>query len=227
MGLREIACLGDTESVPDSCTCGAKLPPDARFCHKCAKPQFDEPVEETPEPVAPPTAAFAAQAPAIGEINFRNSVAVRVAFLAAGISSLLISLPMPMYVAAMWMFLWLFSAGFVAVFLYRRRTGDPVGLRGGARLGWITGIFCFAIATVFFTISVITISRQGGLGEFYRQQLSIKGPPDENVRQFFEILEHPTGLATVLLLSVFFLFILFTLLPTLGGMLGSKVLDRE
>jgi hypothetical protein len=30
-----------------------------------------------------------------------------------------------------------------------------------------------------------------------------------------------------MILSIFLLFILFTLLPTLGGMLGSKVLDKE
>ena len=94
-------------------------------------------------------------------------------------------------------------------------------------MGWITGVFCFVIATVFFTISVLSISRKGGLVEFYRQQLAVKGAPDESVKQFFQVLENPSGLATILILSVFFLFILFTLLPTLGGLLGSKVLDRE
>ncbi len=203
------------------------MPPDARFCHKCGKPQFDEPVEESPAPEPVLAAAFSSQPPLPAEISFHNSAAVRVAFLAAGISSLLISLPMPVYVAAIWMFVGLFSAGFLAVFLYRRRTGAAVGLRGGARMGWITGIFCFVIATVFFTISVFSIASRGGLVEFYRQQLAIKGAPDESVRQFFEVLENPSGLATVLMLSIFFLFILFTLLPTLGGMLGSKVLDKE
>lgn len=203
------------------------MPPDARFCHKCGKPQFDEPVEELPAEEPIPATVILPQPPPVTEINFHNSVAVRVAFLAAGISSLLISMPMPVYVAAIWMFVWLFCAGFLAVFLYRRRTGAAVGLRGGARMGWITGIFCFVIATVFFTISVFSIASRGGLVEFYRQQLAIKGAPDESVRQFFEVLENPSGLATVLMLSIFFLFILFTLLPTLGGMLGSKVLDKE
>jgi hypothetical protein len=213
--------------VPDFCTCGARLPEDARFCHKCGKPQFDEPVEEAPAPAPQAAASPLPVPPPLTEISFRNSAAVRVALLAAGIASLLILMPMPAYVAALWMFLWLFSAGFLSVFLYRRRTGAPVGLRGGARMGWITGVFCFVIATVFFTISVFTISRQGGLVEFYRQQISARGAPDENVRQFFAVLEKPSGLATVLLLSVFFLFILFTLLPTLGGMLGSKVLEKD
>ena len=213
--------------MPDFCTCGAQLPPDARFCHKCAKPQREEfltePVLEQPVLAVPATVLL----PPPTEINFRNSIAVRVAFLAAGIASLLISLPMPMYLTAVWMFLWLFCSGFVAVFIYRRRTGVTVGLRGGARMGWITGVFCFVIATVFFTISVLTISSKGGLVEFYRQQLSVKGAPEESVRQFFQVLESPSGLATVLILSIFFLFILFTILPTLGGMLGSKILEKD
>jgi len=25
--------------MPDNCTCGAELPPDSLFCHKCGKPQ--------------------------------------------------------------------------------------------------------------------------------------------------------------------------------------------
>jgi len=225
--LRGATAVRDTETVPEFCTCGAQLPPDARFCHKCGKPQREEMVAEEvalpPAPVVPDPV----KPPAPGEINFRNSAAVRVAFLAAGIASLLISLPMPVYLTAVWMFAWLFSAGFVAVFLYRRRTGAAVGLRGGARMGWITGVFCFVIATVFFTISVISIASKGGLVEFYRQQLSVKGAPEESVRQFFAVLESPSGLATVMILSIFLLFILFTLLPTLGGMLGSKVLDKE
>ena len=32
-----------TEIVLEFCTCGAQLPPDARFCHKCGKPQYDYP----------------------------------------------------------------------------------------------------------------------------------------------------------------------------------------
>lgn len=213
--------------MPDFCTCGAQLPPDARFCHKCGKPQREESLAEAVPEQPVSAAAERAKLPALNEINFRNSVAVRVAFLAAGAASLLISLPTPMYLTAMWMILWLFCSGFVSVLIYRRRTGASVGLRGGARMGWITGVFCFAIATVFFTISVLSISSKVGLAEFYRQQLSVKGAPEESVRQFFQVLESPAGLATVLILSIFFLFILFTILPTLGGMLGSKLLERE
>ena len=35
--------------MPDFCTCGAELPPDARFCHRCGKPQREEVIPETAE----------------------------------------------------------------------------------------------------------------------------------------------------------------------------------
>ena len=33
--------------MPEFCTCGAELPPDARFCHRCGKPQREETALET------------------------------------------------------------------------------------------------------------------------------------------------------------------------------------
>ena len=212
--------------MAEYCTCGAKLPDDARFCHKCGKPQYELliPDEETPrEPVAttPPPP------PPGSEINFRNTVAVRVAFLAAGITSLLIFLPLPPYFALGWLPVCLCAAGFLAVFLYIRRTGHGVSVRSGARIGWITGTFCFAIATVFMTLTVIALSSGGGLVNSYRDQFRSRGLDDPNVRQLLEVLQNPAGMATILLLSLLFLFVLCTLLPTMGGAFGAKVLAKE
>lgn len=211
--------------MPDFCSCGAQLPPDARFCHKCGKPQFEEPALREEEDQLVPAPAPAVAAPA--EISFRNRTAVRAGFLAAGIASLLISLPMPLYIAMIWILGGLLAAGFLGVFFYIRRTGQALTVRSGARLGWITGVFCFAIITVFFTVSILSIANRGGLAGFYREQFAAKGASDVNVQQFLEILESPGGLATVLILSLLFLFVLFTLLPTLGGALGAKMLAKE
>ena len=40
---------------------------------------------------------------------------------------------------------WLVAAGFLAVLAYRRRTGQRLSWLHGAHLGWICGIFGFAI----------------------------------------------------------------------------------
>jgi predicted amidophosphoribosyltransferase len=46
--------------MPEFCTCGAELPPDARFCHRCGKPQREEIEPETVAPIPPGTPAVVA-----------------------------------------------------------------------------------------------------------------------------------------------------------------------
>lgn len=215
--------MRETGRVPDFCTCGAELVPGARFCHKCGKPQFewhppDEPREEPPRELEP--------APAEVDISFKNRTAVRIGLAMAVLASVLISLPIPMYVNVVWMLMWLVAAGFLAVYVYERRTGQGLSVRKGARMGWITGVFCFSIATIFFTITMVAIARRGGLAEFYRQQLGAQTSARAEVEQLLEILEQPAGAATLIFFTLLVLFCLFTLLPTLGGAMGAKLLER-
>ena len=126
--------------MPDYCSCGAELPQDALFCHKCGKPQrYIQPVEpaEPAAEVAPP-APPAAAAPQPLPLNFHNPIAVRIAFIVALVTALLSWLPLLNIV------LWT-AAGFIAVFLYRRRTGYLLTVRAGMQMGWITGIIFYLI----------------------------------------------------------------------------------
>lgn len=227
----------ETELVAEFCTCGAQLPPDALFCHKCGKPQREIGNVETPSPVVEPNAAPAYPAEPVvvapvapsapPEIGFHNGQAVRSAFLAAALSSLLIFLPTPIYLAAPWMLLWLMFAGFLAVRFYLRRTGLPVSVRGGFRMGWITGIFCFVIAMVSFTITIISIATQeGGLAAFYRKQFTGRVPAGVDLNQMLAMLESPTGLGMMLTFALMLLFLIYTLLPTVGGGLAARIMDR-
>lgn len=208
--------------VPDFCTCGAELPPDSRFCHKCGKPQR----EELPEPVeaALPVAAPPPAVPVAGRIDFHNPVAIRVAFLAASLVWLLDLVPFLSY----GVLLWLLGGGFLSVFLYRRRTGQKLNVRSGVRMGWLTGIFAFVIGTVFYTLAIISISmRAGGLPAFYRQSLSNFGMPSDSVQQALELLQTPGGIATFIVSMLVLLFVVFTLFPVLGGALGARMLSKE
>jgi hypothetical protein len=214
--------------VSESCTCGAKLPPDARFCHKCGKPQYDEPLfQAAAEDSAPVAEVVPPPLPAAkGGISFHNSVAVRVAFLAAGIVTLLLAFPIPSFLAAIWQLVLLPAGGFFAVYLYTRRTGESVSVRAGARMGWITGVFCFAIMMVFLTVSILQIATKDGLPAFFREMVSHSGTP-ELMSQFNDILNSPTGLATLLFGMLLVFFVMITLLPVVGGALGAKVLEKE
>lgn len=175
-----------------------------------------QPAVVAPVPVAAPP-----------EINFHNRAAVRIGFLSAGLVSFANLLPLPPPGVILWLLVWLFAGGFFSVYLYRRRTGQVVSIRGGARMGWITGTFCFAIATVLFTISMLVISTRGGVADFFHKQLAMQRADDANIRQFVEVLQNPAGLATIILLSLLFLFVFFTMVSTVGGAFGAKVLTKD
>src|SRR5438552_13672559 len=102
--------------MPEYCTCGAQLPPDSRFCHKCGKPQREEVVVE--QPPSPPPLNFIAPAAKPLAPSFHNPIAVRVGLFVASFAALLcVLLPFGCVI-------WLPSAGFIAVYLYSRRTGQ-------------------------------------------------------------------------------------------------------
>jgi hypothetical protein len=121
----------------------------------------------------------------------------------------------------------LVGAGFFSVFLYRRRSGHQVlSISNGVRIGWMSGLFCFVIITLLFTINVVLIaiaSREGGMVAFYRQQLTAMGMPEQSIREVLEILGSPLRIGG-LLVSLFFL---FTGLLAAGGALGAKLLRRD
>jgi hypothetical protein len=215
-----------TEIVPEFCTCGAQLPPDARFCHKCGKPQYDYPGLEEAEPISavmePPGLPPAPLIQLSAEIGFHNRLAVRVGFLAAlsAVFIFLVPLPFPF----LRLFVAFVAGGFFAVFLYSRRTGQMLSIRSGARIGWITGIFSFTMVSVLFAIAMVAISNEGGLAKYLRSQLPANDARSESVAQAFN---DPAMLGVLVLLSLAMLFVILTALPIIGGALGAKVLEKE
>ena len=212
--------------MPEFCTCGAQLPPEARFCHKCGKPQYDYPglesAEDTPTPpqVAPALTPPPAQLPA--EISFHNRLAVRVGFLAALAAVFLFMVPVPFpFLRLLFPFV---AGGFLAVFLYSRRSGQMLSIRSGARMGWITGIFSFSMVSVVFAFAMVEVSNQGGLAKFIESQMPVGDARREPIAQ---ALNDPAMLVVMVLISLVMLFVVLTALPMIGGALGAKVLEKE
>ena len=201
--------------MPESCTCGAELPPDALFCHKCGKPQRDiapqERPEEALEPVAKPT--FSPTAP-----SFRNPVAVRVGMMLASLAALLSSIPLIGLLSPVWFF----SAGFLSPFAYRRRTGEPVTMRNGARLGWITGVIGFVISTI---VTLLTAGSQ--LATEMRQQLRNMPIADANMQRTVEALQTPLGIGVLLVAAILVFFAYVMALCTAGGALGARIARKD
>ena len=199
------------------CTCGAELPPEARFCHKCGKPQREELV---PAPEAEPRAREREPAPPPG-IDFRNRLAVRVGLVSGLLANLVILLPYLFLAFPVWML----AAGFVGVRLYVRRSGQPLSVRAGARLGWIAGVLAFVIFTVFFTLNFLVAYSSGLFTD--RGRLSQIPFMQGNVDEVIAMMQNPTELALHLVLSIGVLFVLFAGLSTAGGALGAKGLRRS
>jgi hypothetical protein len=201
------------------CTCGAQLPPDSLFCHKCGKPQREivalEPEPARPVELVPPPAAPAA--PVAGEpqpVNFHNLAAIKVAFLMAFLAMLLSFLP---YVN------WL-AAGFFAALMYRRRTGHFLNLESGLRLGWMTGILMFAIIVVAFTALMVLISAAGGVSGLPAEvRASVDPRMQEMVNEMVKTVRSVPAMAQMLAL----LFVFTTLLGMAGGALGAKFVSRN
>jgi len=218
--------------MPGYCTCGAKLAEDALFCHKCGKPQREiapEEVEEAPQPEfrAEVQQVIAAAAAAPPGINFQNRTAVRTALLSALLGTMLLHFPLPVFLAVFWFLVCLLAAGFVAVYLYHRRTGETLTVRNGVRMGWLTGVFSFLITLVLTLPVLIMVQQQGGLGAALREQMEKAAAPGLNVEEAMRVLESPVALGMVTLFAVGVYFLVFIGVTIIGGALGAKVLEKE
>jgi hypothetical protein len=206
--------------MPDFCTCGAELPPDARFCHKCGKPQREEaPIEPV---VAAPPENLPPPAPRPVAPSFHNPTAVRVGLFVASVTTLLfMALPIGFVV-------WLPAAGFISVYLFSRRTGQSLSVRSGARMGWIAGILSFVIFTVLFTIGTVAIANQpGGLSGAFREALRSRSIPEQQLEDALQVLANPAGQILVYLFALLLWFMVTAVFCTAGGALGAKVLEKE
>ncbi len=206
--------------MPDYCTCGAKLPEDARFCHKCGKPQREEDlrVEEAEAAPAPVIEQPAKAVPQIPPIGFHNRAAVSAA-LVSGIVGFFLSVLSGEVLPAAFI-LGLIAAGFLAVYLYQRRTGEKLSMLHGAHLGWISGIFGFAIMAAILALLAVALSDQSVVDSM-RQQLQGAAARQAQIDQMIQIVHNPS----MMLSGVVVIFFLFTVFPAFGGALGAKFLD--
>ncbi len=79
-------------------------------------------------------------------------IVLRITFApAAALSILLDTIP----IVGFLFIIWSMGAGFMAVWMYRKRTGLPVSVGNGVKLGWITGVFSSVILTIMATATVV------------------------------------------------------------------------
>ena len=208
--------------MPEYCTCGTQLVEGARFCHKCGKPTRDEPelhfeapriiVTATPPPLPLTTD---------DKVSFANPVVLRIAFAAAALSILLDSIPLVNLLCIIWSM----GAGFMTVWMYSKRTGLPVSVTSGAKLGWITGVFSFVICAILITTTMILNGKE--LPEELRRQFTAAWSADPNYQQLLSAFQNPTTFATVIIFMLFCFFLLLSLASVAGGAIGARFSNKQ
>lgn len=154
-------------------------------------------------------------------VNFHNATAVRIGLLMAGAGSLLSAFP-AMAGGLLGLALWWVCAGFLSVYLYRRRTGYRLTVDNGLRMGWITGLLGSTITAVVFTAIMVPLIRGGSLARLYADQFHKMYGSDLTAQQM-KILEDPNTLGIAIVFGLLFSFLIITFLSTAGGALGAKM----
>lgn len=174
-------------------------------------------------PVMPPVLsadlALPPPLPAPPEIGFANSLALRVCLLAASITVFISNLLglLPGDLRAFGSIALLGSSGVLAVFLYLRRGGGPVTVIGGARLGWITGVFCFVILLVLFTIGVLL--SDGKSISAVLEQVAAEQQMDGELKR---IISDRDSTIAMVSFSMLIVFVTMSMMASVGGALGAK-----
>ena len=206
--------------MPEYCTCGTKLVEDARFCHKCGRPTREEPTLAVEVPrivIGPPPLPRAADS----GISFGNPAVLRIAFAAAALAILLDTIPLVNFLCI----LWSMGAGFFTVWMYQRRTGTPISVVGGAKLGWITGVFSIVISTIMVTATVVFSGEE--LSQELRKQIDATWSHNPNYPEILRTLQNPASFATMIVFMLICFFLLLSLASVAGGALGARFSNKQ
>lgn len=208
------------------CTCGAQLPDDARFCHRCGKPQFEEDLarlEAEERAIAPPPPP-PAPVPQAAKIDFANKRALFVS-IAVALFTLVIFTTGSVLIPSALLILPLFCfAGFTASRWYIKQTGQVMTPQGGARLGFMTALWAFLVVAIFSVVFAIFISSP----EWREELISMLSSQQSTAaKQMSELLRDPRQSIFVLIGGLLVNFCLFTFPSMLGGMLGVRFSTKK
>jgi hypothetical protein len=128
--------------------------------------------------------------------------------------------------------LWVLGAGGLAVWLYQRRIPGVVVTPGmGMRIGALSGLFGFLATTILWVI-LFTKDNQEFRTVFAEQmEKSIARNPDANAQQvghqIISYMNTPEGLATVFVLGLVVMAVVYVVFSAAGGALGASMFARR
>ncbi len=151
-------------------------------------------------------------------VGFRNPVALRVGLLAAALLCLTMLIPGVNYAFVVWGL----GAGYFSVWIYKRRTGQRLTVRGGAHMGWITGVLSCALLSLLFAFIMAALERAGGLGAI-KDQLRDFAIDQKTLDEAVKHLQNPVEVFQ----SIAVTFLMTMLFCVAGGALGAKILSKD
>jgi hypothetical protein len=212
--------------------CAQSVEDGVPFCAHCRAPQIRVIIPDAP-PVAvgPVDETFAKSNPILpGSPNaplaylpMRWITTLQPCVLAALISVLLIALGLNPFVAML-------GAGILAVLFSRRRSPEIVIKAGtGARLGAISGLFCFGMSAILeaFVVAVFHKGPEVRTAMLQVIQQAATKTNDPQVTAALEYFKTPQGLAVMLLFALVSAFFASIILGSIGGALGGAFVSRR
>jgi hypothetical protein len=213
--------------------CGYSIEDGRAFCPQCGAPQIRVMIPEAPVPVVvegvvstldrdSTTDPILHPDPA-NALSGTSSYRLKSCALSSAVAIVLTFVGLNPFVGAL-------AAGGLAIAFFRRRGLEP-SLRPavGARLGAISGLFFFAMSTIFETLAVVLLHKGAELrAEMLSkiQQVSAKYPGPQ-VQPFLDFVKTPDGFAFMMVGSVIFGLVLFVALGSLGGAITASFLGRR
>lgn len=203
------------------------------FCPHCGAPQIRVLIAEPAGTIVPSIEAAtisdmsaglpASQTVPVLAVPMQWSQALKPCTLAAGVASLLMLLGLNPFVGMV-------SVGFLAVVFYRQgRPGASIRPGTGARLGALSGLICFAMASIVEAMLVLVLHK----GAEIRQALlaainqAAARTSDAQALAMFEHFRSPEGLEFLMVFGLLFGLVAAIVLSALSGALGGAVLGSR
>ena len=130
--------------------------------------------------------------------------------------------------------LWMLGAGAMSVNLYRRRTPETQITPGmGMKIGALAGLFGWLLNAVVTALSFVvgrtsTDMRQVMEEQMKKQAASSPDPKvQEVVQHMIEWMSTPQGMATMIVLVLLFMGVVFVIITAAGGALGASMTGRR
>jgi hypothetical protein len=130
--------------------------------------------------------------------------------------------------------LWMLGAGALSVFLYQKQVPGTMITPGmGMRVGALAGAFGFLVNAVVTTVSFVALRAKGDFrqvmqAQMQKQMASNSDPKvQEMMQHMLDWVNTPQGAATLMVMVLVVLAIVFLVISAAGGALGASMFGKR